>query len=162
MPRSHRCWAKRPRFPTDMRLAIVSQRYTPQGGAERFIEGALEALLERNVAITLYTREWPQTSLALLEPHIIDPFHIGGLWRDWSFARAACRAVGRAQLDLVQSHERLLCCDIFRAGDGVHATWLEERLKAASPARRLGVALSLHHRYTLAMERRMFASPWLS
>src|SRR5436190_15482644 len=133
-----------------MRLAIVRQRYTPYGGAERFIENALEALLERNVAITLYTRQWPQTSLALLEPHIIDPLHIGGLWRDWGFARAACRAVGRAQLDLVQSHERLLCCDIFRAGDGVHATWLEERLKAASPARRLGVALSLHHRYTLA------------
>ena len=145
-----------------MRIAIIRQRYTPFGGAERFIEGALEALLERNVAITLYTREWPQTNLALLEPHIVDPFHLGGLWRDWGFARAVCRAVGRAQLDLVQSHERLLCCDIFRAGDGVHATWLEERLKAASPAKRLGVALSPHHWYTRHMERRMFASPWLS
>ena len=53
-----------------MRLAIIRQRYTPQGGAERFVEGALEALLERNVAITLYTREWPQTKLQLIEPHI--------------------------------------------------------------------------------------------
>ena len=145
-----------------MRIAIIRQRYTPYGGAERFVEGALEALLERNVAITLYTREWPQTKLQLLEPHIVDPFHVGGLWRDWGFARAVCRAVGHAHLDLVQSHERLLCCDIFRAGDGVHAVWLEERLKAAGIGKRLSVALSPHHRYILATERRMFASPWLS
>jgi UDP-glucose:(heptosyl)LPS alpha-1,3-glucosyltransferase len=145
-----------------VRIAIIRQRYTPFGGAERFVEGALEALLERNVAITLYTREWPQTKLQLLEPHIVDPFYVGGLWRDWGFARAVCRAVGHAHLDLVQSHERLLCCDIFRAGDGVHAVWLEERLKAAAPGKRLSVALSPHHRYILGMERRMFKSAWLS
>ena len=145
-----------------MRIAIIRQRYTPYGGAERFVEGALEALLERNVAITLYTREWPQTKLQLLEPHILDPFYLGGLWRDWGFARAVCRAVGHAHLDLVQSHERLTCCDIFRAGDGVHAVWLEERLKAAGTGKRLSVALSPHHRYILAMEKRMFRSPWLS
>ena len=71
-----------------MRLAIIRQRYTPHGAAERFLEGALEALLERNVAITLYTREWPQTKLQLIEPHICDPFYVGRLWRDWGFARA--------------------------------------------------------------------------
>jgi len=145
-----------------MRLALIRQRYTPYGGAERFIEGALEALLERNVAITLYTREWPQTKLQLIEPHIIDPFHIGSLWRDWSFARGVAKAVGKAKLDLVQSHERLTCCDVFRAGDGVHAVWLGERLKDAPALERLRVKLDVHHRYLLDMERRMFASPWLS
>jgi hypothetical protein len=30
---------------------------------------------------------------------------------------------------LVQSHERIACCDIYRAGDGVHAAWIEERLQ---------------------------------
>src|SRR5215468_3833542 len=145
-----------------MRLAIVRQRYTPYGGAERFIEGALEALLERDVAITLYTREWPQTHLQLMEPHVVDPFYLGSLWRDWGFARAACREIGRAKLNLVQSHERLLCCDIFRAGDGVHAVWLEERLKHASALERLKVALNPHHRYLLGIERKLFASPWLA
>ena len=89
-----------------MRLALIRQRYTPYGGAERFIEGALEALLERNVAITLYTREWPQTNLQLIEPHICDPFYLGSLWRDWGFARAVGRAVGTTKANLVQSHER--------------------------------------------------------
>ncbi|MBS0319223.1 MAG: glycosyltransferase family 4 protein [Proteobacteria bacterium] len=145
-----------------MRLAIIRQRYTPFGGAERFVEGALEALLERDVAITLYTREWPQTSLGLIEPHIVDPFFVGSLWRDWSFARGVCRAVGSARLDLVQSHERLACCDIYRAGDGVHAVWLAERDRDASALGRLGTRLNLHHRYLLAQEKRLFASPWLS
>ena len=117
-----------------MRLAIVRQRYTPYGGAERFVEGALEALLERGIAITLYTRQWPQTRLQLIEPVICDPFHIGRLWRDWSFARAVCHAIAQKPPELVQSHERLLCCDVYRAGDGVHRVFLEERLRTASLA----------------------------
>ena len=56
-----------------MRLAIIRQRYAPAVGAERFFEGALEALLERNVAISLYTRSWPQTKLQLIEPVICNP-----------------------------------------------------------------------------------------
>ncbi len=144
-----------------MRLAIIRQRYTPEGGAERFLEGALEALLERNVAITLYTREWPQTKLQLIEPFICDPYYAGRLWRDWGFARAVTREVAKAKANLVQSHELVLTCDIYRPADGVHATWLEERLADASPLLRLRTALDPWHRYTLSMERRLFASPWL-
>lgn len=144
-----------------MRLAIIRQRYTPYGGAERFVEAALEALLERDVAITLYTREWPETRLKLIEPHIVDPFYIGRLWRDYGFARAVSREVGRAKLDLVQSHERLLACDVYRAGDGVHAVWLAERLKGARWWKRLSVRLNPWHRYVLATERKLFASPLL-
>lgn len=144
-----------------MRLAIIRQRYTPEGGAERFLEGALEALLERNVAITLYTREWPETKLQLIEPFICDPYYAGRLWRDWGFARAVTREVAKAKSNLVQSHELVLTCDIYRPADGVHATWLEARLANASPFQRLRTALDPWHRYTLSMERRLFASPWL-
>ncbi len=144
-----------------MRLAIIRQRYKPQGGVERFLEGALEALLERNVAITLYTREWPQTKLQLIEPHILDPFYLGPLWRDWGFARAVTREIAATRANLVQSHERVLSCDIYRPADGIHATWLEERLQDAPASLRWRVALDPWHRYTLAMERKLFASPWL-
>jgi len=144
-----------------MRLAIIRQRYTPFGGAERFVENALEALLERNVAITLYTRRWPQTRLQLIEPVVVDPFYVGSLWRDWGFARAIAREVGRTHIDLVQSHERLLTCDLYRAGDGLHAVWLEERLRGATAWRRLTVRGNPWHRYILATERKLFASPWL-
>ena len=145
-----------------MRLALIRQRYTPFGGAERFIESALAALLERDVAVTLYTREWPQTDLQLMEPIVVDPFHVGRLWRDWGFARAACRAIARGDADLVQSHERLACCDIFRAGDGVHAVWLEEKNRDAGTLARLLTQLSPYHRYVMRTERRMFAQSSLA
>jgi UDP-glucose:(heptosyl)LPS alpha-1,3-glucosyltransferase len=144
-----------------MRLAVIRQRYTPFGGAERFLENALQALIERNVAVTLYTREWRAPSPHGIEPRIVDPFHIGGLWRDASFARAVCRSLAHDEAALVQSHERLACCDLFRAGDGVHAAWLDERLRHLSWLRGLGIRINPHHRYRLAAERRMFASPRL-
>ena len=96
-----------------------------------------------------------------IESRIVNPFHIGGLWRDASFARAVCRALARDEAALVQSHERLTCCDLFRAGDGVHAAWLDERVRHLSWLRGLGIRINPHHRYRLAAERRMFASPRL-
>jgi UDP-glucose:(heptosyl)LPS alpha-1,3-glucosyltransferase len=144
-----------------MRLAIIRQRYTPYGGAERFVEAALEALLERGIAITLYTRRWPQTRLQLIEPVLCNPPYLGRLWRDWSFARAVCGTIARKPPELVQSHERLLCCDVYRAGDGVHQVWLEERLRDESALARRWVGWSPYHRYVLNMERRLFASPAL-
>jgi UDP-glucose:(heptosyl)LPS alpha-1,3-glucosyltransferase len=144
-----------------LRLAIIRQRYTPYGGAERYVEGALEALLERGVAISLYTRQWPNTRLQLIEPVLCNPFYIGRLWRDWSFARAVCGAVATKAPELVQSYERLLCCDVYRAGDGVHQVWLDEWLRDASAFKRWRVESNFYHRYILDIERRLFASPWL-
>ena len=144
-----------------MRLAIVRQHYQPDGAVERVMERALEALLERNVAVSLYTRSWPQTRLQLIEPVICDPFFIGRLWRDWGFANAACRSIRRTMPSLVEAHEPMLCCDVYRAGDGVHAVRLDEQLKHASTAERLALECSPHDRYVRRIEERLYASPWL-
>lgn len=144
-----------------MRLAVVRQEYPPYGGGERYVEAALEALLERNVAISLYARQWPQTKLQLIEPVVCNPFYIGRFWRDRGFARAACRAIAKAEPDLVESYERLLCCDIYRARDGVHAVALEEWARVESPWSRQALRLNPYHRHLLAVERRIYASPWL-
>jgi UDP-glucose:(heptosyl)LPS alpha-1,3-glucosyltransferase len=144
-----------------MRLAVIRQRYTPFGGAERFLDSALRALAGHGVTVTLYTRAWRDAPDDAIERRIVDPFYIGGWWRDAGFARAVCAILARDADTLVQSHERLACCDIFRAGDGVHAAWLDARIAHMSPMRALGIRLDPHHRYRLAVERRMFASPRL-
>lgn len=144
-----------------MRFALVRQHYDPDGAVERITEQALEALLERNVAVSLYTRSWPQIRLQLIEPVICDPFHAGVIWRDWGFARAACSLIRRSNPTLVESHERLLCCDVYRAGDGVHAVRLEERLRHATAVERIALRASLRTRYLLHIERRLYRSPWL-
>jgi UDP-glucose:(heptosyl)LPS alpha-1,3-glucosyltransferase len=144
-----------------MRLAIVRQRYNPFGGAERFVDSALAALLEHNVEVSLYTREWHPTKQTLLQPIICNPFHIGSAARDRSFARAVCRALAIHKPDLVQSHERIACCDIFRAGDGVHRVWLDERARHMSWSGKLGLRLNPYHRQVLAAEEKLFTSPRL-
>lgn len=146
--------------PTEkMRLAIVRQRYTPYGGAERFIARALPALERAGAEVTLIAREaqgWGARRVLR-----VDPFHIGKVWRDWSFARAARAAWRREGFDVVQSHERIPGCDVYRAGDGVHRRWLELRARAASFYERLGMAVSPYHRYVCSAERQLFEHPRL-
>src|SRR5256885_876459 len=141
-----------------MHVALVRQRYSAHGGAERFIERARGALSEQGVAVTVLAREWTGDPGAVVR---CDPFHVGRVWRDWRFARAGFRGGARRPFDLVQSHERIACCDIYRAGDGVHAQGLPTRRAALGALGRLGLALNPYHRYTLAAERSLFESPRL-
>jgi UDP-glucose:(heptosyl)LPS alpha-1,3-glucosyltransferase len=144
-----------------MRLGLVRQRYTPFGGAERFVERVIDALLARGVRVRVYTRRWPQAKTGTIEAVICNPFYLGSLWRDASFAAAVRAALARDRPDLVQSHERIEGCDVFRAGDGVHRVWLEERMRAGGRGERARIAANPYHRYILDAEARMFASPSL-
>ena len=146
-----------------MKLAIIRQKYSAFGGAERFIERLLPGLRANHVDVTLIARQWAGEADSPMQWLRCDPFYLGSAWRDRSFAKAACATVAQNDFDLVQSHERLSCCDIFRAGDGVHAAWLEARQKylgeslawlKRNPFNRL-------HANSLAAERRMFGSPRL-
>ena len=137
------------------RVALVRARYDPAGGAERFVQGAIAALRAQGVALTIVARHWPGHDGSAI---LLDTFHVGGLWRDWSFARAACAELARRRFDLVQSHERIACCDVYRAGDGVHAEWLSQRARARGVVGRLADAVSPRHRYVLAAERALFSS----
>ncbi|HET9651136.1 MAG TPA: glycosyltransferase family 4 protein [Usitatibacter sp.] len=137
-------------------VALVRSRYDPAGGAERFVQTAIRALRGRGASLTIVTRHWPDNDGSAI---VLDPFHVGSLWRDWSFARAVCRELARRRFDLVQSHERIACCDVYRAGDGVHAQWLHERARVQSPWKRWATRVSPHHRYVLAAERALFTSP---
>ena len=69
--------------------------------------------------------------------------------------------LGRQHFDLVQSHERIPGCDLYRAGDGVHRQWLDHRLKAAPLYERIGICANPFHWYVCAAERRMFEHPAL-
>ena len=144
-----------------LEVGIVRQRYTPFGGAERFVADALVALSRENVALSLYTRRWPGGDSTTFTPVICDPFHIGNVWRDWSFARCVRNRWRQHRPHLVQSHERIAGCDIFRAGDGVHRVWLAERRRGMTPLEKLLLALNPYHHYTLAAEARMFTDAGL-
>lgn len=137
-----------------LRLALVRQRYTASGGAERFVARALESLQAKGVALTLVTRRWQRAdNVRVLQ---CNPFYIGNVWRDWSFARCVCERLARTDVDLVQSHERIACCDIYRAGDGVHREWLAQRRRVLQGWQRIGLALNPYHYYVQHAEALLF------
>jgi UDP-glucose:(heptosyl)LPS alpha-1,3-glucosyltransferase len=104
----------------------------------------------------MIARKWKGAA----KPNILEcnPFFLGRTWRDAGFARCVQKIIAEDRFDLVQSHERIPGCHIYRAGDGVHATWIHLRNKARGGAE-LATALSPWHRYTLAAEARLYRHP---
>jgi UDP-glucose:(heptosyl)LPS alpha-1,3-glucosyltransferase len=153
----------RPRSVERVRIALVRQRYNPYGGAERFIERALPALERSGVDVSLIARNWQSGAPGWEARKVLlaNPFYIGNLWRDRSFARAARAAWQAGNFDLVQSHERIPGCDVYRAGDGVHAEWLDIRRAEAGLLERLGITLNPYHHHVCAAERDLFEHPRL-
>lgn len=143
-----------------VKLALVRQRYNPFGGAERFVERALDALSEQGADITLITRSWQGAPKAGFRQIICDPptnWLAGRAGRDKTFSSCVQKTMATGNFDLVQSHERVPGCSIFRAGDGVHAAWLAHRERFLPRWRRLAQNFSSYHRYVLAAEEAMFA-----
>jgi len=146
---------------TPLHLALVRQAYNPYGGAERFVERAIKALGPDKVKVTLITRKWEGGDTPGVTIKLLATPRISRLLRDVMFARSV-RSLIRTQIfDLVQSHERIPGCDIFRAGDGVHASWLKQRSRTLGSVGRFMQRISPWHRYVLRMEDRMFAHPKL-
>lgn len=140
-------------------IVIIKQRYTAAGGAERFVERALDALSQNELRLSLITRRW--TSVSNAEVFTCNPFHVGRTWRQIAFSREACRIAARWPDALVQSHERVACCDIFRAGDGVHREWLIQRARVLGSIQSAATQISPFHNSILASEKALFSSPKL-
>lgn len=144
-----------------IRLAIVRQKYRPDGGAERFISRALEALDQHAMDLNVITRQWQGERQANWHLHLCDPVKWGRISRERGFANAARTLWQREKFDIVQSHERIAGCDIYRAGDGVHQRWLELRSRLLPGWRQKLLMSDRYHRYVMGAERAMYQAPEL-
>jgi UDP-glucose:(heptosyl)LPS alpha-1,3-glucosyltransferase len=138
-----------------MRLAIVRKRFGRTGGAERFIIDIMRVLDERGVETWLLSEHFEEPGALAARWIRVDETRGGRLKRYLGFQRRAAEALRGRGFSLVQSHERMLEADIFRAGDGVHAAWID-RLKRERPWwRRPFTGADAFHRHVVDTERRM-------
>ncbi|MCC8366974.1 glycosyltransferase family 4 protein [Xenorhabdus sp. PB61.4] len=144
-----------------VRLAIVRQKYRPDGGAERFISRALDALGNENLELNVITRSWQGDINPNWHVHLANPFKWGRISREKGFADAARAIWHKEHFDIVQSHERIAGCDIYRAGDGVHQRWLQQRARILPNWKSKLLFASRYHRYVIDAEERMYSSPEL-
>jgi UDP-glucose:(heptosyl)LPS alpha-1,3-glucosyltransferase len=101
-------------------IGLVRRGYSASGGAESYLVRLATGLRDRGVEARLFTTaDWPE-----------ERWDFGPIVRlkgrsPGQFARAfaAARPEGLVTLTL----DRVPGCDVFRAGDGVHAAWLYRR-----------------------------------
>lgn len=142
-----------------MKIAFIRNEYDPYGGAEKFTQTLVDSLTERGVEVHLFARRWIESGNTKVHFHHIRGPRTPSLLRHASFVFFVRRAVRREYFDLIQSNERTLCQDVYRAGDGVHARWLELRASHQNCLSRLLVRINPFHHYLLWLERRLFEQP---
>jgi UDP-glucose:(heptosyl)LPS alpha-1,3-glucosyltransferase len=140
-----------------LRVALLRQHYSPFGGAEGYLERLSRSLQSEGLQVTLLTRAW--RARVPFQVVTCDPFYLGRIWRDVGFASRVSRELDSRRFDLVQSHERIPCCDVYRAGDGVHREWLIHRRSAMGLTGRAQSRLSPYDEFVMWQEKRVFRSP---
>lgn len=133
------------------RIGLLRRGYSASGGAESYLKRLAAGLAERNCRPVLICDEaWPEEDWAYGDIVRLE----GG--SPWSFARSFARMPKCC--DLVLSFERVPGCDFFRAGDGVHAAWLERRAVFEPKWRGMLHRWNPKHRQILTLERELFRS----
>jgi UDP-glucose:(heptosyl)LPS alpha-1,3-glucosyltransferase len=133
-----------------VKLGIVCRPFSFHGGVETATAGLLAGLARHGHEVTLIsTRRQPEVPGIRVRRLRMPPGPAA--LRLVAFALLARRAIRTGGYDLVQSHERTLLQDIYRAGEGTHAGYL-----AAMDGSRSRVGS--YHRIVKALEHRVFSA----
>ena len=132
-----------------MRLLVVARPFAFHGGVETATAGLVQALVAHGYDVHLLSPrgQRPVPGVAL-HPLRLPPGP--------AVARALALALGTRLFvaggtwDLVQSHERTLGQDVYRAGEGCHRAYLASRDGDGGRG--------LYHRVILGLERRVFST----
>jgi len=138
-----------------MKIGVIRQRYTPIGGAERYLDGVIHGLVARGHDVHVFANAWRGHSDFTF--HRVPMVRITSFLKVLSFALFARKVVRQAECDLVFSLERTLQQDVYRAGDGCHREWLRRRAPFVSPLKRLNIRLNPLHQTVMRIERRTFS-----
>ena len=134
------------------RIALLRRRFSPTGGAERYLLRLASGLAAQGHQLTLYCEEWRAHENPFGTVRQIESDH------PVVFAQKVMEQPLRDRHDIIFSLERVPGCDIYRAGDGIHADWLAYR-EAYSPIRgKLRTALRVKNKDICALESRLFTA----
>jgi UDP-glucose:(heptosyl)LPS alpha-1,3-glucosyltransferase len=133
-----------------VKILIVARPFVFHGGVERATAGLVTALAAHGYDVHVLSPPG-QRPIAGVVHHVLPLPPLPSAVRVLALAALARVVVAGGGWDVVQSHERTLRQDIYRAGEGCHRAYLESI--GAARGRR-----SLFHRVVLGLERRVFAT----
>lgn len=140
-----------------MRIAIICRPFVFYGGLETATHGLVGEFVKQGYDLHLFSPpgQLPVPGVTL---HRLPVLPHPSTARLVSFAVAARAAVRHGDFDVVQSHERSLAQDIYRAGEGCHRAYLQIKARHLGSAGRLALRANPFHLTLLALERRIFTS----
>lgn len=132
-------------------IGLVRRGHSETGGAEAYLKRLAAGLCLSGQETRLFTdaswpaSAWPWGPITRLRGETAG-----------RFADELEKARPSQHCDLLLSLERVWHCDVYRAGDGIHRSWLNRRAAASSPARNLIRRFGRSHRDTFELEKALF------
>lgn len=145
-----------------MKIALIRQKYTPFGGAERYMSRLITELAAEGHELHILAARWDDDGGDGIRLHRVPVFRRPGWLRSLSFSLGCRKIIARERFDVVFSLERTLQQDVYRAGDGCHRMWLRQKNLGHGLLPRLATYLNPFQLAYLALERRLYTDPGLS
>ena len=134
-----------------MRIALARRGYSATGGAETYLRRFAAGAVAAGHECMLYaTEEWPEADWP---GKIVRVTQASG---PRAFAERLLAARANCDADIFFSLERVRSCDVYRAGDGLHAAWLERRTRFEPAWRGWFRRWNRKHAAVLDLERTLF------
>ena len=137
-----------------MKIALIRRQFAATGGAELYTQRLIAALAAAGHDVHLYAEAW-NGAPERVTLHSV-PVKAPRAMRPVVFADAVARMLAAESFDVVFSLERTVRQDVYRAGDGLHRVWLEQRRRFAPWWKRPFVGMGAFHRNMKALEARTF------
>lgn len=141
-----------------MRLAFIKKKFSIHGGAERYLQTLIRQFKEAGHEIHIFADTWTEEYGIIF--HKVNILPLSSLLSNLTFninANSELQSLNsRLKFDCVISFERTTCQDIYRAGEGCHAEWLDIRAKTAPLYKRLSFKINPLHISLLNLEKKLF------
>jgi UDP-glucose:(heptosyl)LPS alpha-1,3-glucosyltransferase len=139
-----------------MDIGLVKRSFGLPGGGERQIGYLIEGLLAQGHAVHLFSQQPAPTERSEgLTYHPLRRLPAPRAFRALDFAMVVRVVLRRADLAVVQSFDRTLGQQIYRAGEGVHREWLRRKYGSLPALARGWSHFRLFDRVMLGLERRV-------
>src|ERR1700677_1066614 len=133
------------------RIAFLRRRFSPTGGAERYLLRLASGLAAQGHQITLYCEDWSPRENPFQEVRKVETSD------PTAYARQVISQPMRDRHDIIFSLERVPGCDIYRAGDGLHIDWMAYRRLFYPIMGRIRNALRSKNKQLCQLEAGVFA-----
>ena len=134
-----------------MKVLFVKKRYHPYGGAELYLK-SLATLLAKEGEVHLLTTNWQEDSLFKVHTVRLPSYFP---YSDFLFALRVKKFVKNFSDFVIFSFDRTFSQDIYRASEGCHLRWLEQRKKFLDPFwKALSLSYNPKHQMLKYLEKR--------